>query len=133
MVGKIKKMPKVRISTYRASAVKRGRVHRFSKWAGDTYGMPWRSMYEKLRRNRIKTWEGAGIIRCMSEYGFHGNPGELWDKCKRNQFCDFMFAKQMSRNTVWKRFSANDFSELELNGIQATYKRWREEIDTNEP
>lgn len=125
-------MSKKRIYTYRTNAVKRGRLHRFSKWVEQTYGVSWITMYDKLKKNRVKTWEGAGISKCLAEYGFHGNPRDLWNKCKRNLFCDFMESKQMSRMTVWRRFAANDFSKLEMDGIQATYKQWREEIDNQQ-
>lgn len=120
---------KTRITTGRRGAVKRGRIHRFSKWTEEKYGIPWRSMYEKLRKNRVKIWESAGITQCMDEYGFHGSPGELWTKCVRNSFCEFMEKKQMSRMTVWKRFGADDFTELEMNGLSATYRKWRNETD----
>ena len=124
---------KVRISTIAGRsqrAVKRGRIHRFSKWIEKEYGIPWCSMYDKMRKNRIKTWEGKGIIRCMDEYGFNGTPSELWNKCVRNKFCQFMTTQQMSHMTTWKRFSKGTFSNLEMEGISATYKYWRECIDS---
>lgn len=130
MEEKVRKVRKSRISTGAQRAVKRGRIHRFAKWAELEYGIPRRTMYEKLRRNRIKTWEGAGITRCMDDFGFHGTPSELWNKCIRNKFCEFMETRQMSRMTTWKRFSAGEFSGLEMNGISATYRYWRENIDT---
>lgn len=129
MEENVRKVRKSRISTGRRGAVKRGRIHRFARWCEETYGTPWRSMYEKLRHGRVKAWEGAGIIRCMDEYGFHGNPGDLWNKCKRNGFCEFMETRQMSRMTVWKRFGANDFNALEMEGIVSTYRNWRMNID----
>lgn len=130
MKKNIRKMSKTALMGYKDSAVKRGRIHRFAKWAEATYGVPFRTMYNKLKTNTVKTWEGAGIVRCMDEYGFHGNPGDLWNRCVRNRFCEFMETKQMSRMTVWKRFGANDFNELEMNGISATYRHWRESMDS---
>lgn len=130
MEQNVRKVAKTTICGGSRRAVKRGRIHRFAKWAEDRYGIPCRSMYEKIRRGRIKTWEGSGIARCMDDYGFHGNPGDLWNRCVRNKFCDFMEERQMSRMTTWKRFSANDFSELEMKGISATYRYWRENIDS---
>lgn len=130
MEKKIGKLRKTTIYGGSRRAVKRGRIHRFAKWTEDTYGIPWRKMYEKIRHGRIKTWEGCGIIRCMDEYGFHGNPCDLWNRCVRNRFCDFMEERQMSRMTTWKRFSAGDFSELEMKGISATYRYWRENVDS---
>ena len=126
--GKVKK---TRISTGLNTAVKRGRIHRFSKWVEHTYGIPWNSIYDKIRKGRIKEWEVCGIVRCMQEYGFHGSPGDLWNKCVRNRFVEFMEAKQMSRMTTWRKFSGNDFSELEMKGISATYRYWRENIDSS--
>ena len=41
-----------------------------------------------------------------------------------------MEERQMSRMTKWKRFSAHDFSELEIEGIRATYRYWPENIDS---
>ena len=35
----------------------------------------------------------------------------------------------MSHMTTYRRFGANDFSKLELDGISATYRYWRENID----
>lgn len=125
----VKKVPKMRISTYRGSAVKRGRIHRFAKWTEENYGVPWRTMYEKLRRRRVKTWEGSGIVRCMDDFGFHGTPEDLWRKCVKKQFCNFMETRQMCYATTWKRFSRNDFSELEMKGISAVYRYWRENVD----
>ena len=90
MKRNIRKVSKSALMGYRDSAVKHGRLHRFAKWAEETYGIYWRSMYEKLRHGRVKKWEGAGIIRCMDEYGFHGTPGELWSRCVKNRFADFM-------------------------------------------
>ena len=132
MKENVRKVRKTRISTGAHHAVKRGRIHRFSIWIEEVYGIPFRSIYEKMRQKRIKKWEGAGIIRCMDEYGFHGNPEQLWLRVKRNTFCDFMETKQMSRMTVWKRFGENNFTELEMNGICATYKYWRENVDSKD-
>lgn len=129
MEEKTRKVLKTTINGRSRRAAKRGRAHRFSKWVEGAYGIPYRSMYEKLRHGRIKTWEGAGIIRCMDDFGFHGTPEELWQRCVRNRFCEFMEERQMSRATVWKRFGAADFSSLEMEGISAVYRRWRREID----
>ena len=132
MKENIRKVSKIALMGYRTGAVKRGRIHRFAKWTEMTYGVPFRTMYNKLKTNNVKIWEGAGIIRCMDEYGFHGKPGELWNRCVRNKFCEFMETKQMSRMTVWRRFAEDNFSELEMNGISATYRNWRENIDSKE-
>ena len=129
MKESIVKVRKSRISTGSHCAVRRGRVHRFAKWAEEVYGISWISIYDKLKKNRVKTWEGAGIIRCMQEFGFYGSPGDLWQKCVKNKFADYMETKQMSHMTTYRRFGKNDFNELELNGISATYKHWRENID----
>jgi hypothetical protein len=129
MKESIVKVRKSRISTGSHCAVRRGRVHRFAKWAEEVYGISWISMYDKLKKNRVKTWEGAGIIRCMQEFGFYGSPGDLWQKCVKNKFADYMETKQMSHMTTYRRFGENDFNELELNGISATYRHWRENID----
>lgn len=127
-----KKVRKTTISGGSHHAVKRGRIHRFAKWTEEFYGIPFRGMYEKLRRGKIKKWESVGITRCLQEYGFHGSPGELWNVCIRNKFCAYMETRQMSRMTTWKRFSANDFSELEMNGIRETYIYWRTNIDSKQ-
>lgn len=132
MEEKTRKVRKTTINGRSFRAAKRGRVHRFAKWVEENHGVPFRSMYAKLRNRRVKTWEGAGIVRCMDEFGFHGTPGELWNKCIRNRLCEFMEEKQMSRATVWKRFGADDFTELELKGIAAMYRYWREKIDWKE-
>jgi hypothetical protein len=65
----------------------------------------------------------------MQEFGFYGSPGDLWQKCVKNKFADYMETKQMSHMTTYRRFGENDFNELELNGISATYRHWRENID----
>lgn len=129
MKESIVKVRKTRISTGKHRAVRRGRVHRFAKWVEAEYGVSWFSVYDKLRKNRIKTWEGSGIIRCMDEFGFHGTPEELWRKCVKNRFVEFMETRQMCRATTYRRFKENTFNELELNGISATYRYWRENID----
>ena len=129
MKENIVKVRKSRISTGSHRAGRRGRVHRFAKWAEEVYGISWISIYDKLKKNRVKTWEGAGIIRCMQEFGFYGSPGDLWQKCVKNKFADYMETKQMSHMTTYRRFGENDFNELELNGISATYRHWRENID----
>lgn len=129
MKESIVKVRKSRISTGSHCAVRRGRVHRFAKWAEEVYGISWISIYDKLKKNRVKTWEGTGIIRCMQEFGFYGSPGDLWQKCVKNKFADYMETKQMSHMTTYRRFGENDFNELELNGISATYRHWRENID----
>ena len=129
MKESIVKVRKTRISTGSHRAVRRGRVHRFAKWAEEVYGISWISIYDKLKKNRVKTWEGAGIIRCMQEFGFYGSPGDLWQKCVKNKFADYMETKQMSHMTTYRRFGENDFNELELKGISATYRHWRENID----
>ena len=129
MKESIVKVRKSRISTGSHCAVRRGRVHRFAKWAEEVYGISWISIYDKLKKNRVKTWEGAGIIRCMQEFGFYGSPGDLWQKCVKNKFADYMETKHMSHMTTYRRFGENDFNELELKGISATYRHWRENID----
>lgn len=129
MEGSVRKVRKSRISTGMHGAVKRGRIHRFSKWVEKTYGLKWQTMYEKLRRRRIKRWELEGLTACMEAFGFHGSPSELWNKCKRNAFSDFMESMQMSRNTVWKRFSADDWTELELRGVRSIYRMWMQNCE----
>lgn len=49
MEENIRKVSKMRISTYRDIAVKRGRVHRFSKWCAQKYKTSWRGIYESFR------------------------------------------------------------------------------------
>lgn len=130
MEENVRKIRKSRISKGMRGAVRRGRLHRFSKWTELTYGIPWRSMYEKMRRGRIKLWERQGITECMKEYGFEGKPQELWDTCGRNHFAAFMEKRQMSRMTVWRKFSTGDFSELEMEGISTIYRKWRGMTDS---
>lgn len=130
MEQKVRKVRKSRISTGSHCAVKRGRMHRFAKWVEDVHGVPFRGMYEKLRGGRSKGWEDIGISRCMDEYGFHGTPTDLWNKCVRNRFCEFMETKGMSRMTTWKKFSAGEFTELEMRGIQDIYKFWHHNVET---
>lgn len=130
MEQKIRKVRKTRISTGSHYAVKRGRLHRFAKWVEGVHGVSFRGMYEKLRGGRSKTWEDIGINQCMDEYGFHGTPTDLWSKCVRNRFCVFMETKGMSRMTTWKKFSTGEFTELEMQGIQNTYRYWRQNFET---
>lgn len=129
MEKRIKKVRKTLIFKGSRHAVKRGRMHRFAKWAKQEYGISFMTVYEKLRRHRIKPWEGAGIIRCMHEFGFHGRPDDLWGKCVKNKLYDFMKTKGMCRVVVKERFSSNNFSELEMKGYSDTYRNWRENID----
>ena len=131
MKGNVRKVRKTTIYSGAHNDEKRGLIHRFAKWVEDMYGIPFRSTYDKLRENRIKEWEDVGIAQCMNEYGFIGTPGDLWKKCARNTFCEFMAAKQMSRMTVWKRFGADNFNGLEIIGIKNAYCRWKENIEPN--
>lgn len=123
-------MPEMRRNTYRVHAVKRGRTHRFAKWCEQEFNIPWQTIYTKIRSRRIKLWEMNGITSCIQEFGFQGSPNELWGNCVKNQFCDFMNDKQMSRMTVWRRFSANDFTKIEMDGFRRTYTFWVERIES---
>ena len=44
-------------------------------------------------------------------------------------FAEFMSTKGMSRGTLWKRVSADNWTALELKGIKATYDWWLENVE----
>lgn len=133
MAEKLRKVRKSRISTGAHSAVKRGRIHRFSKWCDNSFEIYWRTVYNKMRTHRMKPWEVEGITGCMDRYGFHGSPLDLWNKCRRNHFAEFMEGLGMSRRTLRKRFAADDWNTLELQGVKATYEWWLKNVELKEP
>ena len=133
MEKNIRKVSKVRISTYQDSAVKRGRAHRFARWCSKMYGISWRGVYENLRRTHASAWKWEGISSCLKEFcpEHEGTAAQLWQQCTRNRLADFMATKGMSRMTVWKRFGADDWKPLELQGIRTAYRWWSENVGRN--
>lgn len=131
MEENIRKVSKIRISTYKDSAVKRGRIHRFAKWCSKKYGISWRGIYETFRGSNTSLWKWEGMESCVREFDprHRGKVGKVWDSCVRNRFVDFMATKGMSRMTVWKRFTADDWNRIELKGIRATYEWWLENVE----
>ena len=127
----IRKVSKVRISTYLESAVKRGRAHRFARWCAEQYGISWRGVYENLRRTHAPAWKWEGMLSCIREFDPESGdtPSRLWQECTRNRLVEFMAGKGMSRMTVWKRFGADDWTPLELEGIKAAYRRWELDVE----
>lgn len=135
MKRNVRKIPRIRISTYVVSAAKRGRIHRFSKWCAERYGISWRGVYESFRGSNTPLWKREGIVSCIKEYdsGKAGlSPCEFWNLCTRSRFSDFMSTKQMCRSVVWKRFTADDWNELELQGIRNVYQDWLKNVEKEE-
>ena len=128
MEGNIRKMSRIRISTYQNAAVKRGHVYRFCCWCSQAYGEKWRGLYENFRMGLFKRWKWEGIENCMREYDpeFRGTIREFWCKHKSNRFYDYMSRKDMSRMTTYRRFNADDFTDFEFKGIRKVYTEWQE-------
>lgn len=133
MKENIRKVKKSRIYTGLHGAVKRGEFMRFSRWCDHRYGTRWRGIYENFRMGVFKRWKWEGIESCIREFcpGFEGKPEDLWAIAKKSHLCDFMGKKDMSRMTVWKRFTAGDWTELELRGIRSVYQEWKEASGEN--
>ena len=134
MEENIRKVSKMRISTYRDIAVKRGRVHRFSKWCAQKYKTSWRGIYESFRDSNTPLWKIEGMENCVREFkpSHKGSLRMFWKKCVKNRFAEFMVEKNCSRVTLWKRFQANDWNELEKKGIKAIYHYWLENVELKE-
>lgn len=134
MKENVRKVRKTRINTGTYNAVKRKKVHRFARWCEQQYGTNWRGIYENFRTNIFKAWKWEGIQNCIRQFDpeFIGTPAELWASVKRNAFCEFMDTKNMSRMTTWRRFSADDWTDLELVGIRDVYSCWIKEYESVE-
>ena len=131
MEKNIRKVSKIRIYTYRDGAVKRGKLHRFARWCANEYGISWRGVYENLRSSGTSEWKWKGLTSCLKEFSpeHEGDAARVWDNCTRNRLAEFMTERGMSRMTVWKRFGANDWTPLELNGLKNTYEWWISNMD----
>ena len=131
MEENIRKVSRIRLLAYTDSAVKRGRIHRFSKWCSRKYDISWRGIYETFRGARTSEWKWEGMESCVREFDpqHRGDVNKVWENCVRNRLADFMSTKGMSRMTVWKRFSANDWTPLELKGIRGTYEWWLKNVE----
>lgn len=134
MEENIRKVPKVRLLAYADSAVKRGRVHRFSKWCAGKYKMSWRGVYESFRGLNTPLWKVEGMENCVKEFNpkHKGSLRKFWKGCVKNRFAEFMEQKDICRSTLWKRFQANDWTPLEKKGIKATYEWWLENVELKE-
>lgn len=71
------------------------------------------------------------MMNCVREFnpGYDGTLYEFWQKCTKNHFAEFMATKGICRNTLWKKFTANNWSELEQNGIKGMYHYWLNNVE----
>lgn len=131
MEKRTRKVSKIRISTYTDHAVKRGRVHRFSKWCAENYKISWRGIYESFRGSNTPLWKMEGMENCVLEFcpEHQGSLKKFWKGCVKNRFAEFMIQKNICRGTLWKRFRANDWTRLEKKGIRPTYEWWLENVE----
>ena len=131
MANNIRKVSKLALMGYADIAVKRGRIHRFSKWCSERYNISWRGIYENFRGVKPKSWKWEGMESCIRQYHpeHQGTPKEFWDNCTKNHFAEFMNSKDICRATLWKKFEADKWSELELKGIRHMYFFWLENVD----
>lgn len=131
MEENIRKVSKIRLLAYGESAVKRGRVHRFSKWCAGRYNISWRGIYESFRGSNTSAWKLEGMESCVKEFDprHRGSLRKFWKNCVKNRFAEFMTEKGICRGTLWKRFATNDWNELERKGIKAMYEWWLENVE----
>lgn len=134
MEENIRKVSKMRLLAYADGAVKRGRVHRFSKWCAERYNMSWRGIYENFRSVPPLRWKWEGMESCVREFrpGHKGTLKDFWNSCTKNHFVEFMKDKDISRGTLWKKFDADNWTDLEKKGIKATYEWWLENVELKE-
>lgn len=131
MEENVRKVSKVRLLTYTDGAVKRGTAHRFAKWCSEKYNISWRGVYESFRGSNTSEWKKEGMFHCVQEFDpeYGGTLKEFWKNVQKNRFADFMNQKGICRNTLWKKFTADDWTELELKGIKAMYQYWLENVE----
>ena len=131
MEKNIVKVRKSRISTGSHNAVRRGRIHRFAKWCGERYNISWRGIYENFRGVEPKGWKWEGMESCIKQFcpEHEGAPKEFWNSCTKNHFVEFMNSKDISRMTLWKKFDADEWTELELKGIRHMFFFWLENVE----
>lgn len=131
MEENIRKVSKIRLLAYTDSAVKRGTIHRFAKWCAERYNISWRGIYESFRGANTSEWKREGMINCIKEFNpeHQGSLKDFWDGCSKNKFADFMISKGICRNTLWKKFSTDNWTELEVKGIKAIYQYWLENVE----
>lgn len=103
----------------------------FTRFIARKYRMNIQTAYGKLRRCLVKEWELEGIINCILGFqaDYKGNIYDFWGHCKKMEFCRYMETKGMSENTVRKRFTLQNFSLLELEGLDTAYERFKSETD----
>lgn len=104
----------------------------FTRFLIREYGLNIQTVYGKLRRSLVKEWELEGIANCIVAFqpDYEGNIYVFWEQCRKTDFCRFMETKGISENTVRKRFTLQNFSELEVIGLNAAYERFKEESGT---
>lgn len=104
----------------------------FTRFLIREYGMNIQTVYGKLRRSLVKEWELEGIANCIVAFqpGYEGNIYDFWEQCRKTDFCRFMETKGISENTVRKRFTIQNFSTLEVIGLNAAYERFKAETET---
>ena len=131
MAENIRKISKSDLLVYADTAVKRGRIHRFAKWCSERYNISWRGIYENFRGVEPKGWKWEGMESCIKQYcpEHRGTPKEFWDRCTKNLFVEFMNEKDISRMTLWKKFDADEWTELELKGIRHMFFYWLEKVE----
>lgn len=134
MANRIRKVSKMALMGYSTTAVKRGRVHRFSKWCAERYNMSWRGIYECFRKSNTPLWKLEGMENCVREFNpsHEGSLRMFWESCVKNHFAEFMVRKNCCRGKLWKKFQADDWNELERKGIKAMYHYWLENVELKE-
>lgn len=104
----------------------------FTRFLIREYGVNIQTIYGKLRRSLVKEWELEGIANCIVAFqpDYEGNIYDFWEQCRKTDFCRFMETKGISENTVRKRFTVQNFSTLEVFGLNAAYERFKAETET---
>lgn len=130
MGKRIIKVPSVGLLPYKILSIERCKFIHLSRYMGSHYDCSFRTIYHKLRENRVKKWEWMGIENCIRDYmpEYRGPLADFWNFVPaRWKFIGYMTERGMSAMTVYHHFTDFDFKDWELKGISGIVEDWKKD------
>lgn len=124
----IVKVPVMGLLPYKELSIEKCRFIYLSRYMSERWEVSFRTIYYKLRENRVKKWEWMGIENCIRDYmpEYQGQICDFWNAVPRRwEFIHYMTERGMSAMTVYRHFTNFDFKGWELKGIAQIAEDWK--------
>lgn len=118
------------LSPYKELSLERCKFVYLSRYMKEHYGIPFSTMYNKLRSSKVKRWEWMGIENCIRDYmpDYSGKLDEFWNMVPgRWKFIDYMTERGMSAMTVYRYFGEFKFKNWEVIGLARIVEDWKKQ------